>query len=125
MGFMIFDLEDKSRFKSVNFWNWRPTLALISSFKLLDDERLERMGMSCVGATVTQSEARAIAKALRERVLPGLGDADRVKLDLAVTGTPDDGTLYRGDETEKNYSATRAWLQEFAEFCETCRGFKI
>jgi hypothetical protein len=55
-----------------------------------------------------------------------LPQAARILLDGSVTTAPDDATFYKSPEdSHKNYSATRPWLEKFASFCETCNGFEV
>jgi hypothetical protein len=125
MGVILADSVLEERSEYCNWWNWRPTVELIRASGLLDNERLELMGYNA-GAEVTEQEARAISKFLEDRVLSGLNSDERVLLDLAVTGEPDDGTFYRDpEEHHKNYGASREWLQKFAAFCKECHGFTV
>jgi hypothetical protein len=125
MGVILVDSQQDDRSENCNWWNWRPTIELIRSLGLIDDERLDLMG-SNAGAEVTQQEAQAIGKFIAKRVLPGLRPGQRVLLDLTVTDAPDDGTFYREPgEQHKNYSATERWLRRFADFCKECHGFRV
>ena len=124
MGFFVQDLGDKRRFLHVNFWNWRPTIELIRSFQILDDQRVEMLGVNCVGDSVSAEEARQIGERLRDEVLPRLLPDQRIKLNLSITSEMDDGKMYYGEEAEKNYSAHYLWLQQFSSFCFQCQGFR-
>ena len=125
MGFSVTDLTDEQNFLFVNFWNWHPTVELIRSFGVIDDERLELMQIQCVGAQISRHEARHIGERIQKGILSHLSDEGRVKLDLSVTTEPDDGTMYYGDDAERNYGANRTWLRKFAHFCLTCSGFEV
>ena len=125
VGFHLIDLADDEHYVAVNYWNWRPTLELIRSFRIIDDKRLELMSTQCVGAEVTQQEATAIAHQLESGVLHSLPESGRVLLDSSVTSDPDDGTFYRDDEVEKNYSASKEWLLKFSQFCRSSDGFSV
>lgn len=126
MGFIISDLGDSNRTLAVNFWNWRPTVEIIRSAALIDEERLQQLHEQCSFVRVDLTEARAIAKVLRETVLPSISPGSRLLLDGSVTPAPDDFVFHREDhELHENYSATQAWLTEFTEFCEVCSGFNV
>lgn len=79
----------------VNFWNWRPTVSLIGSFDLIDNERLELLEHSFCGGEVSAEEAVQIADRIERDVLAKMPQDGRVLLDLSVTTEPDDGTLYK------------------------------
>lgn len=125
MGFTIIDLTDEKKGLSVNFWNWHPTVELVRTIGVMDTERIELMHQQCAGAVITEDEARQIARGLQQGVLARLQAGERVRLDLSTTSEPDDGTLHRGADADKNYGATREWLTQFAQFCMECRGFRV
>ena len=126
MGFDLKDIGDEERIIFVNFWNWRPTVEVLSRAGLLDEKRLAELHEQCSPTRVTKDEARAIAHYLREKVLPSLPQTGRILLDGSITTTPDDGTFYKSPEdSHKNYGAMHSWLEKFASFCETCDGFEL
>jgi hypothetical protein len=81
----------------VNYWNWRPTLKLIASFNLIDDERLELMGCQ-LGVDVSEKEAGEIATRIERDVLANLPSNGRLLLDLSVATEPDDYKVHQGNE---------------------------
>ena len=126
MGFDITDLADSKRIVFVNFWNWRPTVELIRAAGLLDAQRLEGLHQQCSATRISTDEARAIARHLRDVVLPNLPAESRVLLDGTSTTEPDDLAFHRDpSESDRNYSATRSWLETFTTFCESCSGFEF
>ena len=126
MGFDITDLADSRRIVFVNFWNWRPTVELIRAAGLLDAPRLEGLQQQCSATHISTNEARAIARHLREAVLPTLAPESRVLLDGTSTAESDDFAFHNDPgESDRNYSATRSWLETFATFCESCSGFEL
>jgi hypothetical protein len=126
MGFDITDLANPERTVSVNFWNWRPTVEIIREAGLLDVQRLDGLHQQFSGTRITTDEARAIASHLRAIVLPSLTSGARVLIDGTSTTEPDDGTFHRDpSEVDRNYSASRSWLEMFATFCESCSGFEF
>ena len=78
MGFDITDLADSKRIVFVNFWNWHPTVELIRAADLLDPQRLDGLHQQCSATRISTDEARAIARYLREVVLPKLVSESRV-----------------------------------------------
>ena len=126
MGFAITDLSDPEQIIFVNFWNWHPTVEIIRRTGLIDAQRLEGLHQQISATCVTTDEARAIARHLRDIVLPALSPQARVLLDGSSTTEPDDGTLHRDpSELDRNYGASHTWLETFATFCESCSGFEF
>jgi len=126
MGFDLTDLADSERIVFVNFWNWRPTVELIRAAGLLDAQRLEGLHQQHCATRISTDEARAIARHLRDAVLPTLAPESRILLDGNATTEPDD-LIFRpnSNELDINYSATYSWLETFAAFCESCGGFEL
>jgi hypothetical protein len=123
MDFTLVDLESEERIVSVDAWNWRPTIAVVRSFGLIDDERIALMGFNGTEVALSQAEAREIGRRVREEVLPRLRDGDRLLLDLEVTQEP--AGEFSEEELSSNYATTREWLEAFSEFCLTSRGFEV
>jgi hypothetical protein len=124
MGFRLTDVGNGDRIIFVNFWNWRPTVEIIRRAGLLDELRLAELEVQTSYTRIAKDEARAIARLLREHVLPSMSQTARILLGGSITTMPDDGVFYKSPEdSHKNYSATRPWLEKLAAFCETCDGF--
>jgi hypothetical protein len=123
MDFTLVDLESEERQVSVDAWNWRPTLAAVRSFALIDEERLALMGFNGTEVEVSKEEAREIGRRVRDEVLPRLGEGDRLLLGLEVAGGPPGE--FSEEDLSSNYAATREWLAEFAEFCLGSEGFEV
>ena len=124
MGVRLTDLGREDRSEKCNWWNWRPTLALMQASGVLDD--VQQVTLELGVGEVSEDQARAIARFLEERVLPAVWPDERVLLDGTVTAEPDDGTFHRGaTKQDKNYSADGEWLRQFAAFCRECRGFSV
>ena len=124
MGVVLVDLEQEDKDLCVNWWNWRPTIELIRSFNLVDDEMLERMGGNGCEGELNAEQAQIAGRRLKEEILPRIQPEECVLLDLNTTAEPDDGTMHYDDQF-KNYSATRGWLEKFADFCLVSQGFKV
>ena len=125
MGFCLSDLDDDANVLFVNFWNWRPTVELIGSFELIEPERLELLQTQASFVQISRSEADEIFQRLTKEVLPSLPPEARIKLDGSTTSEVDDGTFHKGEGEDKNYGASRSWLEKFAEFCASCNGFSV
>ncbi len=126
MGVILVDKvqEGERKALSANWWTWRPAIEIIRSFNLLDDGMLDRMGVSFSGGEVNAEQAHVIGRRLKEEVLPKIQPEERVLLDLNTTSEVDDGKMHYDDQF-KNYSATREWLEWFADFCLESQGFEV
>jgi len=125
MGVTLFDHDSEAVVFDINFWHWRAIVEAVRSLHVLPDERIDGLHTPFVGE-LSEEEARLVGSALRERLLPTLGEEERLLLDGRTTTELDDGTFYR-DPTEqhKNYSTNRRVLEKFADCCETCAGFRV
>jgi hypothetical protein len=125
VGVTLFDHETDEIVFDINFWHWRAIVEVVRDLQILPDDRAELLHEPFVGE-LTEPEARIVAAAIRERVLPTMADEERVLLDGTRTTTPDDGTFHREPvEQHRNYSTTRAVLEKFADACASCHGFRI
>ncbi len=121
----LFDQKTNAIVFDVNFWHWRAIVEAIRSLGVLAEDRVDALHEQFAGE-LTEDEARDVAAAIRERLLPTLRDDERLLLDGRRTTEPDDGTFYRDPaEQHKNYSTDRRVLEEFAKCCETCSGFRV
>jgi Fe2+ transport system protein FeoA len=125
VGMTLFDQKSDAIVFDVNFWHWRAIVEAIRSLGVLPEKRVDALHEQFVGE-LTQEETRAVAVAIRERLLPTLADDERLLLDGRRTTEPDDGTFYRDPaEQHRNYSTNRRMLEEFVKCCETCGGFRV
>jgi hypothetical protein len=125
VGMTLFDQKTDAIVFDVNFWHWRAIVEAVRSLGVLPAGRVDALHDQFVGE-LTEDEARAVAAAIRERLLPTLRDGERLLLDGRRTSEPDDGTFYRDPaEQHKNYSTDRRVLEEFARSCESCGGFRV
>src|SRR5690348_4835143 len=97
MTVILINLADENHDLQVNWWTWRPTLALIQTFQIIDDERIEMMGCNGTGVQISESEACAIGDAIQSQVIAKLQPEERVLLDLSTTTQPKDYTFYNGE----------------------------
>jgi hypothetical protein len=125
MGMTLFDRKTNAIVFDVNFWHWRAIVEAVRSLGVVTESRVDALHQQFHGE-LTESEARALATAMRERLLPTLGDDERLLLDGQRTSEPDEGKMYyEPSEQHKNYSTNRRVLEEFARCCEMCGGFRV
>lgn len=125
MGMTLFDQKTDAIVFDVNFWHWRAIVEAVRSLGVLPEERVDALHEQFVGE-LTAAEARAVAAAVRERLLPTLRAGERLLLDGRRTTEPDHGTFYRQPaDQHKNYITDRRVLEEFAGCCETCGWFRV
>jgi hypothetical protein len=121
----LFDQKTDTIVCDVNVWHWRAIVEAIRTLGIIPDKRVDALHEQFVGE-LTKKEVRAVAAAIRERLLPTLTDDERLLLDGRRTTEPDDGTFYRDPAKQhRNYSTNRRTLEEFAKCCETCNGFRV
>jgi hypothetical protein len=126
VGVSLFDRKTNGIVFDVNFWHYRAIVEAIRSLGVLPDEKVDALHESWQDTGLTTEEARLVAAALRTRLLPTLGEDDRLLLDGQRTTEPDDGVMhYDPVEQHKNYSTNRRVLEEFVKCCETCNGFSV
>ena len=113
----------------INWWNWRPTVALLVRAGVLPaGEREERCLANGCGGCLSASEAVSAADYL-EALVAGIGPGRRVLLDGEVTERPIDYTkpISEWDQADSwnNYSARYEVLKDFAAFCRRSGGFEV
>ena len=125
MGMTLFDQKTNAIIFDTNFWHWRAIVEAVRALKVLPDSRVDPLHDAYIGE-LTESETRTIAKAIRERLLPTIMDGERLLLDGERTTEQDDGTMhYDPVEQHKNYSTNSIVLEEFANCCAACGGFRV
>lgn len=126
MSFTLMDLSSENFEFRANVWNWKPTLEIIKSFDIMSDGKLRQMEYNATGVSISKEEAHEIGEKIRDKILPKLEPNKRIFMDLSITDTPDDGTLYKDeDEQWKNYSTSYDWLKDFSDFCLKSKGFQV
>lgn len=126
MSFTLLDLGSENYEFSSNVWHWKTALEIIKSFDLLSGGQVRQMEYNATGVRIEADDAHLIGEKIRDVILPKLVPNKRIFMDLSITDTPDDGTMYKdGDEHWKNYSADREWLEEFSDFCLKSKGFQV
>jgi len=125
MGVTLFDQESNDIVFDVNFWHWRAIVEAVLSLGVLPPARVDALHEPFT-SELTREEARSVAVAIRGRLLPTLGNEERLLLDGRRTTDSDDGTFHRDPaEQHKNYSTNSQVLEEFTKCCETCNGFRV
>jgi hypothetical protein len=106
----------------VNWWTWRPLVALLRRHRVIDAPTAEALDLVYVtdfGLTAAQTVGVAdFLDAYVQTHRPG----ERVLLDGSTTTEPDTLQVYL-DDWDKNYSVDVDWLTEFAAFCRRSGGF--
>ena len=126
MSFTLMDLGSEGFEFRANVWNWKTALEIIKSFDVVSEGKLRQMTYTATGVKLEKDEAHLIGEKIRDEILPKLEPNKRIFVDLSITDTPDDKTLYRDeDEQWKNYSTDYEWLKEFSEFCLKSKGFQV
>ncbi len=126
MGVSLFDRQTDEIVFDINFWHWRAIVEAVRSLEVLPDERVDALHELWQDTGLTAEEARRVAFAIRERLLPTLHPEERLLLDGTRTTAPDDGIFYTVPaERHRNYSTTPDVLERFAMCCETCGGFRV
>jgi hypothetical protein len=114
----------------INAWNWRPTLELLRSADVIDDDLFERMGIHGFKAEVDATTANRIADFLETR-LRVMKPEQRLLADLTVSDTPKKRMIITPDtmihqiDVVNVYSASYEWLVEFRDFSRTSGGFEV
>ena len=104
----------------INGWNWRPTLELLRTKGLLNDEMYERMSAQGCGGEADAGLAARMADVVESK-LAEMRPGERVLADLGVTAKPKSGDIFAEDV----YSATYDWLVTFRDFCRCSGGFRV
>lgn len=126
MGVSLLDRKSKEVVFDVNFWHYRAIVEAIRALDVLPTEKVDALHESWQDTGLTTVDARVVAAAIRTRLLPTLGDDERILWDGSRTTEADDGTFYRDPaEQHKNYSTNGRVLEEFVKCCETCEGFFV
>jgi hypothetical protein len=106
----------------VNAWSWGALHSIVSSAGVFPSEVWEPK-RSDGGGILEARQVAILADFLSARVLPRLGDGERMFGDGSVTDIPDSGALYRGgDDPRRNYSLHHDVLVEVIEFLRSAAG---
>jgi hypothetical protein len=128
MSFILVPKEGEDL--QVNGWNWRPTLELLFAAGVITEEDHEVMGCQGCGGKVDQDKADRIADVVVGK-LKSMNPGQRMLADLAVSSAPKKLTVFNPNmnaddiDTNELYSTTFEWLDTFANFCRSSKGFTV
>ena len=114
----------------INAWNWRPTLELLFAAGVITEEDHEVMGCHGCGGKVNQEKAYRIADVIADK-LNSMNPGQPMLADLSVSSEPKKLAVFspnmKADDIDTNqlYSTTFEWLDTFAKFCRSSKGFKV
>jgi hypothetical protein len=112
----------------INWWNWRPTVALLVRAGILPGGDREERCLGMGGGYFTESEAMRAA-AFVENLLADMKPDQRVLFDGEITDEAWDHTKPINDwdqeDTWNAYSARYDVLKMFAAFCRRSGGFNV
>ena len=114
----------------INAWNWRPTLELLFAAGVINEDEHVRMGAQFLGGKVDEAKALLIAEVVMRRLLT-MNRGERMLADLSVSNEPKQPVVFSPDmksgdiDNNELYSATYEWLDTFAKFCQTSKGFEV
>ena len=122
MSMDILDLKTKKAILDVNVWTAPSLFWAVRQSGLFSPDRIESFGACISMAEITQTEARALGKFVREHVLPAIPDGGRMFPDGDCTAEPDDNIMHTGADRKKNFGVDRAFFEKLAEICEQSGG---
>jgi hypothetical protein len=125
MSVILVDLADDKHDVQINWWNWRPILALLREAELINNEQFERMGANGCGGQLTRAEAMEAAGFLRRAIMPRMHDEERVHANGEVSTVPKESRPVSGLSSHELYAATKSSIERFASFCESSQGFDV
>ena len=114
----------------VNAWNWRPTLELLYAAGVITEDDHECLGGHGLGGKVNAERALLIAEVLT-RKLRSMNSGERMLADLSVSKEPKELVVFSPDmkpadvDSHELYSTSYEWLDTFAEFCRSSKGFDV
>ena len=111
----------------INAWNWRPTLELLYAGGVITEDDHLRMGAHGLGK-VDEAKALLMAEFVWQQ-LRSMNPGERMLSDLSVSKEPKQLSVFSGqaDDIDSNelYSTTYEWLETFARFCKSSKGFEV
>lgn len=128
MSFILVPKEGEDL--QVNAWNWRPTLELLFDAGVITEEDYDVMECQGCGGEVDRDKADRIADVVVGK-LNSMNPGQRMLADLSVSSEPKKLAVFSlnmsADDIDNNelYSATFKWLDTFAKFCRSSKGFKV
>ena len=125
MGICLVDAANADHEFKASFWHWRAIVEVILKLKVLPDGKVEFLAAPFSGH-LSQDEARQVAVALRHGTLETLEPGEHVLMNGKHVDKVDETHIHKSPERKHlNYALSREELVEFAEYCESCNGFKV
>ena len=120
MGFILTDLGEGIPDLQISGWNWKPIVAIIQRSNLIPEGKIFHLTYQGSIVRIDEEEAQALAVHFKELL-------GRVPLDGRVLG---DGsitteTFEQLHERGEPYSVARTCIEQMADFCGGCKGFRI
>jgi hypothetical protein len=115
---ILVDLADDKHDVMVSNAGWRDTVAVMRSFGVLGEDRLQLLETAWLGQQLTQEEAQVIGSSLVAGPLSSINWSDNVY--------PPSGFWVDPGKRSREYDLDTywpSWLRAFAAFCLSCRGF--
>lgn|SRR3989338_3635285 len=122
MGVIIFNSSNEEEHLSCNWWNWRPTVELMRSTALLNEEEFDLLSNGY--GEFSKEQCTVLIEFFESQVLSDAEDHARFLLSGEKTLEADDFVFHKQD-VEKNYSATAVWLRSFVEFLKKSDGISV
>ena len=125
MGIRLIDAADESHEFKASFWHWRAIVEVILKLKVLPDGKVEFLAAPFTGH-LSRDEARQVAVALRHKTLEDLHPGEHMLMNGKHVDVPANDRIHKSPERKHlNYALSREELEEFADYCERCAGFKV
>ena len=120
MSFTLTDLGDGIPDLQVSGWNWSPVVEIIRRSNLVPEGKIFHLTYQGSIVRIDREEAQALAAHFKEIL-------GRVPLDGRVLGNGSvvTETFEQLHERGEPYSISRSCIEQMAEFCENCQGFRI
>ena len=124
MSFILVPTEGEDL--QVNAWNWRPTLALLFAAGAISEADLEVLGCHGCDSNVGHEQADRIADIVA-RQLGNMSPGQRLLADGSVSSEPKKAAVFSSSvsDGEELYATNFEWLDVFAKFCRSSKGFKV
>ena len=114
----------------INSWNWRPTLELLLASGVITEDDHKRMGGQALGGKVDETKALLIADVVMLK-LQSMNPGERILANLSVSKERKQPAVFTPDtkagdiNSNELYSTTYEWLETFARFCRSSKGFEV
>ena len=120
MGFTLTDLGDSIPDLQITGWNWKPVVAIIQRSNLIPEGKIFHLTYQGSIVRIEQDEAVALATHFQDLL-------NRIPLDgrVLADGSIVTETFEQLHERGEPYSVSRTCIEQMANFCSACKGFRI